>query len=64
VADAYLFVMLRWAQSFGVPISEQLLEYFRRVAERDTVRRALEEEGLIDEVPSIGQSLAASEMVA
>jgi glutathione S-transferase len=46
VADAYLFVMLRWAQMFGVRVPLTLLGYFERVAERDCVRRALAEEGL------------------
>jgi glutathione S-transferase len=46
VADAYLFVMLRWAQAFGVPIAPQMHGYFERVAERPAVRRALAEEGL------------------
>ena len=47
VADAYLFVMLRWAKRFGVPVSSQLNGYFERVLERSTVRRALIEEELI-----------------
>lgn len=46
VADAYLFVMLRWALEFGVPIPPDLFAYFERVAERPTVRQALAEEGL------------------
>lgn len=46
VADAYLFVMLRWAKAFDVPIPTNLLGYFERVAERATVRQALVEEGL------------------
>ena len=45
-ADAYLFVMLRWALQFGVPISVDMIAYFERVAERPAVRRALAEEGL------------------
>lgn len=44
VADAYLFVMLRWAKAIGLPLSPFLLDYFDRVAERETVRRALAEE--------------------
>lgn len=48
VADAYLFVMLRWAKAFGVQIPLELLAYFERVAERSTVRRALAEEGLLE----------------
>jgi glutathione S-transferase len=46
VADAYLFVMLRWAKAFGVRMSPEMLAYFERVAERETVRKALAEEGL------------------
>jgi glutathione S-transferase len=53
VADAYLFVMLRWALAFGVPIQRELVGYLERVAERPTVRRALAEEGLPDVLPSI-----------
>jgi glutathione S-transferase len=46
VADAYLFVMMRWAMAFDVPITLQLVGYFERVLERPTVRAALDEEGL------------------
>lgn len=46
VADAYLFVMLRWAQQFDVPMSAEMTAYFERVAERPAVRKALAEEGL------------------
>jgi glutathione S-transferase len=46
VADAYLFVMLRWALAFDVPIGLELTGYMERVAERPTVKRALAEEGL------------------
>jgi glutathione S-transferase len=53
VADAYLFVMLRWATAFGVPMPLELLGYFARVAERETVRRALAEEGLPKVAPAI-----------
>ena len=45
-ADAYLFAMLRWARGFGLPVSAQLLDYFDLVSSRDSVRRALAEEGL------------------
>ena len=44
VADAYLFVMLRWAKGFGLPLSPALLGYFERIAARSSVRRALAEE--------------------
>lgn len=53
VADAYLFVMLRWAMAFGVRLSPELHGYFERVAERPTVRQALSEEGLPDARPSL-----------
>jgi glutathione S-transferase len=49
VADAYLFVMLRWARAFGVPLSDRLLGYFERILERSAVRQALSEEGLVEE---------------
>ena len=40
VADAYLFVMLRWAKGFGVPLPPRLLGYFERILERERcVRR-------------------------
>jgi len=45
-ADAYLFVMLRWARQFGVPMSAEMTAYFERVAERPAVRQSLAEEGL------------------
>jgi glutathione S-transferase len=48
VADAYLFVMLRWARMLGVEVPLVLRGYFERVAERSAVRRALAEEGLHD----------------
>ena len=46
VADAYLFVMLRWAKGFAVPLSPLLLGYFERIMERSTVRQALTEEAV------------------
>jgi glutathione S-transferase len=46
VSDAYLFVMLRWANGFGLPLPPGLAGFFDRIAGRDTVRRALAEEGL------------------
>ena len=48
VADAYLFVMLRWAAAFDVRISPVLFAGFERVLERSTVRQALAEEGLLE----------------
>jgi glutathione S-transferase len=52
VADAYLFVMLRWADGFGLPVSSHLNDYFERVLERSAVRRALTEEALVEEALS------------
>jgi glutathione S-transferase len=62
VADAYLFVMLRWALAYGVPLSPEMIGYFERVAERETVRRALAEEGLPD--PRAALATAATEVAA
>ena len=53
VADAYLFVMLRWARAFGLALSGSLLAYFDRVLEREAVRLALAEEGLIEEAVTL-----------
>ena len=50
VADAYLFVMLRWARMFGVPLSSPMQAFFDRVLERSTVRQALAEEGLTEDI--------------
>ena len=52
VADAYLFVLLRWAGMFEIQIPLTLLGYFERVAERSAVRQALAEEGLFDITPT------------
>ncbi|QAY78970.1 glutathione S-transferase N-terminal domain-containing protein [Sphingosinicella sp. BN140058] len=46
VADAYLFVMLRWAIRAGIRPPIELLGYYERVESRPSVRRALKEEGL------------------
>lgn len=46
VADAYLFVTLRWALAFGIHVPTNLLGYFERVEARPAVRLALAEEGL------------------
>jgi glutathione S-transferase len=63
VADAYLFVMLRWALDFGVPLSLELVAYFERVAERPMVRRALAEEGLVIRLPHRHDVADGSEML-
>ena len=46
VADAYLFVMLRWAKGQGIAWPEPLGAYFERVKARDAVKLSLEHEGL------------------
>ena len=43
-ADAYLFVMLRWAQAFHVPLPPKLEAFFDHVGHRGAVQRALAEE--------------------
>ena len=50
VADAYLFVQLRWARMFELPLSSHMIGYFERVLERSAVRQALTEEGLLEDV--------------
>jgi glutathione S-transferase len=45
-ADAYLFVMLRWARRFGLAVPQTLETFAAAVAERASVRTALAEEGL------------------
>ena len=49
VADAYLFVMLRWAKGFGVRIPPRLDGYFERIRGKSSVGRALAEEALIED---------------
>lgn len=46
VADAYLYVMLRWAQEKGRGVPEALKPYKARLEARPAVRQALEHEGL------------------
>jgi glutathione S-transferase len=59
VADAYLFVMLRWALAFKVQVPLALLGYFERVEARPAVRRALAEEGLNVDRPLPHADIAA-----
>ncbi|WP_426127016.1 glutathione S-transferase N-terminal domain-containing protein [Pararhizobium sp. PWRC1-1] len=47
VADALLYVTLRWARMIEMPVPERLLAYIADVEARRTVQRALWEEGLI-----------------
>ena len=48
IADAYAFVILRWARRFQIDVSPlpQLTIYFERLLSRPAVTRALAEEGL------------------
>ncbi len=48
VADAYLFVIARWAKPTGIDLARwpQLAAYVARVGERKSVREALAREGL------------------
>lgn len=46
VADAYLFVMLRWAEASAMEIPPALKAFMARVAARPAVQRALRQEGL------------------
>ncbi|HET9067479.1 MAG TPA: glutathione binding-like protein [Amaricoccus sp.] len=55
-ADAYLFVMLRWARRFGLTVPPALETFRARVAERSTVRTALTEESL-DEAPDLRRAV-------
>lgn len=44
VADCYLFVMLRWAEKFGITAPDALLRLQRRMEQRPSVQAALERE--------------------
>jgi len=46
VADFYLFVMLLWAERFGVEISPQLADLRTRLKTRPAVQMAMQQEGL------------------
>jgi glutathione S-transferase len=46
VADAYLYVMLRWARAKNLDVPEPLPAYFERVQARPAVQLALRDEGL------------------
>jgi glutathione S-transferase len=46
VADAYLYVMLRWGRAKKLELPEPLPAFFDRVAARPAVRLALQHEGL------------------
>lgn len=46
VADNYLFTVLRWAQGLKIPLPAELEAYQARNLERDSVQKALADEGL------------------
>ena len=46
VADALLYVTLRWAGMIGMPVPDNTGAYMQRVEARPAVRQALREEGL------------------
>ncbi len=45
-ADAYLYVMLRWAESCKLPVPQRLQEFRAAMEKRPAVREALAAEGL------------------
>jgi glutathione S-transferase len=45
-ADAYLYVMLRWAEMQSIEVPEPLAAFARRMEARPAVRQALQDEGL------------------
>jgi glutathione S-transferase len=45
-ADAYLYVMLRWAEMQSIDVPEPLAAFARRMEARPAVRQALQDEGL------------------
>nr|WP_294168614.1 glutathione S-transferase C-terminal domain-containing protein [uncultured Sphingomonas sp.] len=49
VADAYAFVILRWADQFGISYGDRpnIARYLERVGRRETVQRALQDEELL-----------------
>lgn len=46
VADCYLFVMLLWAERFGITVPDKLLTLRRSMASEPAVRKAMDYEGL------------------
>jgi glutathione S-transferase len=46
VADAYLYVMLRWAEMKGRTLPDALAAYKKRMEQRPAVQLALKHEGL------------------
>lgn len=47
VADLYLFVMLLWADRFGIETPQTLIAFRSRMLKRDAVRAAMAYEGLL-----------------
>ncbi len=49
VADAYAFVVLSWADHFGISYDDRpnIARYLERIGGRETVQRALQDEGLL-----------------
>jgi glutathione S-transferase len=49
VADAYAFVILSWADHFGLDYNDRpnIGRYLQRIARRDSVQKALRDEGLL-----------------
>jgi glutathione S-transferase len=49
VADAYAFVVLSWANHFGISYDDRpnIARYLERIGGRETVQRALQDEGLL-----------------
>ena len=47
VADCYLYVMLRWAERFGIAVPEALLRFQWRMEQRPAVQAALAREGSV-----------------
>jgi hypothetical protein len=55
VADCYLYVMLRWAEKFGIDIPESLLKLQWRMEQRPAVQAALaREEAAMPHKPASG----------
>jgi len=52
VADCYLFVMLRWAEKFGIAVPQALLRLQWRMEERSSVQAAIAQEQLFPRNPS------------
>ncbi|MCU7364997.1 glutathione S-transferase N-terminal domain-containing protein [Pantoea stewartii] len=50
IADAYLFVMLNWADLMNIPVPSLLDEYKHRISLRPSVIRTLTEEGVFNKI--------------